>query len=194
MTALARTLPALCLLALLAASCGGGNPNAPSARPTLTDPATAPTAASSEERPPFRIGQGSVGSPGQDATVTVTPSPGSATTYTVGEGDTCGAIAATFGISVPDLLASNPRINDECTNLSIGEDLRIPASASGAESPAASATTSYTVVEDDTCVGIAYSHGLSLQEFLDLNDLDEESCTTLSLGQTLTIPPGGTEE
>ena len=193
--ALARTLPALFLLALLAAACGGSDPNAPASRPTLTEPATVPTAASSEDRPPYRIGQGGVGSPAQDATVTVTPGPGSATTYTVREGDTCGAIATMFGITVPELLASNPLINDECTNLSIDEELRIPATTSAADPPTASAassgTTRYTVVAGDTCAGIADSHGMTLQAFNDLNDLDEESCTTLSIGRTLTVPVGG---
>ncbi len=68
------------------------------------------------------------------ATVAATPRAGSTATggggggktYTVASGDSCSAIATANGVTVPALLAANPAINTNCTNLDIGDVLRIP--------------------------------------------------------------------
>ena len=57
---------------------------------------------------------------------TATPRPGGAKTYTVQAGDTCGAIAASYGVDLAKLLAANPAINANCTNLAPGQTVNIP--------------------------------------------------------------------
>ena len=195
-TVLARTLAAVCLLAFAVAGCGGnGDPDAVQASPTLTDPATVPTAIPDEERPPFRIGDEEVAPPGATAVPTVAPAQPSQTIYTVQEGDTCGGIAANFGISITDLLAANPRINEDCTNLQVDWDVNIPApdpraveADSGGEPETPAGLRTYIVLPGDTCAAIAQDHDIPLQTFLVANGLDEESCVTLQVGQEVIIP------
>lgn len=197
-TVATRTLAALCLLAIFVAGCGGdGDTAAPDANPTLTDPASVPTAIPDQERPPFRIGDEEVAPPGASAVPTVAAAQPSQTIYTVQEGDTCGAIAANFRISINELLAANPRINEDCTNLQVDWDVNIPApdprsvdpesdSASEPETPAGLRT--YIVLPGDTCAAIAQDHDIPLPTFLVANGLDEESCITLQVGQEVIIP------
>lgn len=47
-------------------------------------------------------------------------------TYTVAAGDNCSAIADANGVSLDALLAANPAINSDCTNIDIGDVLKIP--------------------------------------------------------------------
>jgi LysM repeat protein len=56
---------------------------------------------------------------------TPTPGSGSSRTYTVRSGDTCGAIAGNQGVEVSALIAANG-LNPDCTDLQIGQVLRIP--------------------------------------------------------------------
>lgn len=49
--------------------------------------------------------------------------------YFVQSGDTCANIAAMLGIAIEDLLAANPEINPNCSNLQIGQALFIPTTA-----------------------------------------------------------------
>jgi LysM repeat protein len=44
---------------------------------------------------------------------------------TVKSGDTCSAIASGNGVSVADLLSANPSVNAGCTNLAVGQVLKI---------------------------------------------------------------------
>ena len=194
-TVLTRTLPLLCLLALLVAGCGGGGEvETPQGRPTLTDPADVPTAVPDEGRPSYRIGQNDTAPPGATLQPTVVPERPAARTYTVQQGDTCGGIAADHGISVATLLAVNPRINEECTNLHVDEVLNIPApdpassDSSSSDGDSGGGARTYTVVPGDTCAAIAQDHDVPLQTFLVANGLDEESCVTLQVGQEVIIP------
>ncbi|MGI8926649.1 MAG: LysM peptidoglycan-binding domain-containing protein [Tepidiformaceae bacterium] len=57
---------------------------------------------------------------------TATPRPGAARTYTVKANDTCADIASSYGVEVSRLLAANPAINGNCSNLSIGQLVTIP--------------------------------------------------------------------
>ena len=202
-TVFTRTLAAACLLALaltfLVAGCGGdGATESPQARPTLTDPASAPTTIPGEDREPYRIGQGDVAAPGDPTPEPATPEPAAGSrTYTVQEGDTCGAVASAHGITLDALLAANPRINEDCTNLRVDEVVNIPAAdpadASASDSGGDGGSGSgggltYVVVAGDTCAAIADDHALPLQTLLVANGLDEESCQTLQIGQELVIP------
>jgi LysM repeat protein len=46
----------------------------------------------------------------------------------------------------------------------------------------------YTVVAGDTCSGIAEDNGVTLAELLEANDMTEDDCLTLDVGDKLTIP------
>lgn len=190
-----RTLLAACLLTLLVAGCGGGeDTDGPQARPTLTDPAAVPTAVPDEEREPYQIGQGSVNAPGDPVPVAPAPEQSATRTYVVQEGDTCGEIAADHGISIDALLDANPRINEDCTNLHVGETLNVPAPDPNAPTPTSSSSgtsssgRTYIVLAGDTCAAIADDHAIPLQTLLVANGLDEESCQTLQVGQEVIIP------
>lgn len=52
-----------------------------------------------------------LGYPGEDCTQT----------YVVTNGDTCDGVAYTFGINTTILYTNNPQLDQECTNLYIGE-------------------------------------------------------------------------
>lgn len=51
---------------------------------------------------------------------------GGAKTYTVKAGDTCGGIASSNGVTTAALLAANPSIDANCTNIREGQALTIP--------------------------------------------------------------------
>ena len=193
---LTRTLAVACLLALLVAACGGGDDTeTPQGRPTLTDPASVPTAVPDEDRDPFITDQSGTRAPGDPLPATVVAEQPAPRTYTVQEGDTCGQIAADHSISVDALIAANPRINEECTNLHVDEVLNIPApdpststSSSSTSDGGGSEGRTYIVVAGDTCAAIAQDHGVALPTFMVANGLDEESCQTLQIDQEVVIP------
>ena len=195
---LTRTFVAACLFTLLAAACGGGDDTeAPQGRPTLTDPASVPTHVPDEDRDPFIIGQTGPHAPGDPVPSAVVPEQPVPRTYTVQEGDTCGQIAADHGISVDALLAANPRVNEDCTNLYVDALLNVPApdpaassSTSSSSSGSGSSSTGriYIVIAGDTCAAIAQDYDVPLQTFMVANGLDEESCQTIQIGQEVVIP------
>lgn len=64
-----------------------------------------------------------------------------------------------------------------------------PGSGTAAPSPTTSTGgTTYTVESGDTCFSIAQDNGITLQELLDANDLTEDDCSSLNVGDELTIP------
>jgi LysM repeat protein len=63
-------------------------------------------------------------------TLAPTPTP---RTYTVRQGDTYGSIAATFGVTVDDLIKANPSVDPNA--LPIGQVLVIPVRPAGSETP-----------------------------------------------------------
>jgi LysM repeat protein len=60
--------------------------------------------------------------PGATTTGTVGPA---GATYTVQPGDNCGVIAEAENVTVADLQRLNPAINAECTNLEVGQVLKL---------------------------------------------------------------------
>lgn len=62
--------------------------------------------------------------PGTIGTAIGTPTRGSGREHKVAAGDTCGAIAGSFGVPLDRLLAANPSI--DCSRLQIGQVVRIP--------------------------------------------------------------------
>jgi LysM repeat protein len=59
--------------------------------------------------------------------------------------------------------------------------------AGGTQTPGGGGTT-YTVVSGDTCISIAEANGVTLEELLEANNMTEDDCTSLNVGDELVIP------
>ena len=91
-------------------------------------------------------------------------------------------------------MSANRTINQGCTNLRVGDVLRVPGATTGGSSPAAATSTprpgsgkEYTVKAGDTCSGIAGSYGIAVADLIRVNGLDAD-CRTLQVGQVLKLP------
>lgn len=187
---------------LAAAACGGEGTGDEEASERITDPAAVPSSTPIQNPNLFKIQNngaisapdGSVGTPA----VSGTPQGSTGATYEVQPGDTCGAIAAKFNTTFEELRRVNRTINDGCTNIHPGDQLKIPSSSAapeptpgaGGAAPAPTPKPSgkeHVVGDGETCYGIAGSYGVSLSELIELNGLDAE-CRELQIGQTLKIP------
>ncbi|PPR00072.1 hypothetical protein CVT24_008974 [Panaeolus cyanescens] len=97
--------------------------------------------------------------------------------YTVKEGDYCDKISATQGVSTFQLAAVNAgTINDECTNLLPGQELCLGNTGEDC-------TTTYTVVADDTCSGIAEAAGLNSTILFLNNPQINSECDNIYIGE-----------
>jgi LysM repeat protein len=120
------------------------------------------------------------------------PTSSSSATYTVVSGDTLGAIASQFGVTVAAVESANG-ISDPSL-LQVGAVLTIPGPSSGGVTTAASAsssaspasTTSYTVQSGDTLYGIATQFGVDISALESANAIIDP--TLLNIGTVLTIP------
>ncbi|MEX2081847.1 MAG: LysM domain-containing protein [Dehalococcoidia bacterium] len=187
--------PAVALLTLgvAAGACGGGGGGEDDLGQQISDPARVATATPLGEAPLYQIRGDNVTGPGNSTAGPLgTPTP-SIARHTIQSGDTCGAIANRYGITVGELRAENPLINDGCTNLVPGEDLVIPGgTGSGDGTPAAATATpgasgqTYTVGAGDTCSDIAASYNVSVEALRSLNGLDADC--SLNIGDILQIP------
>jgi len=127
-------------------------------------------------------------------TPTLTPQP--PVIYTVQAGDSCGAIASLYNSTVGAIISMNS-LNSTCTNLAIGQKIKVPLPTPTQLPPAtatlepASATRAacetvvYTVQANDTLSTIAATYGISIQAIKDWNGL---STDIAMLDQKLTIP------
>ncbi|MCC5805037.1 MAG: LysM peptidoglycan-binding domain-containing protein [Opitutales bacterium] len=114
--------------------------------------------------------------------------PAQTRTYTVQRGDTLSAIARREGVSLDELLSAN-NLSRNAT-IYAGQELRVPASGSGADAPADPVsrdadTQTYTVVAGDNLTRIANRHDVTVAEIRRLNNLTSD---TIRVGQTLRIP------
>ncbi|KAJ6458185.1 hypothetical protein C8R45DRAFT_1183617 [Mycena sanguinolenta] len=103
---------------------------------------------------------------------------GCGTTYTVLGGDTCPAIESKTGASGSQLHALNPSINNDCTNLQIGEVLCITPSG---------CRTIYTVLSGETCAAIESKTGVSDSRLHALNPTINSDCTNLQTDEVLCL-------
>lgn len=95
-------------------------------------------------------------------------------TYTVQSGDTISGITKKFGLkNISTLIGVNDI--DNVRQLSAGQQLKIP-SLDG---------LLYTVKSGNSLAGLSAKFGITLEDLLDVNDLDSE---TLAAGQQLFIP------
>jgi LysM repeat protein len=191
--------PVVALCLLTTGACGGGD-DGKGKGPRITDPALVPSATPNGN--PERVifdgdtikvegGPGSTVRPGQTAASNQPRS------YTVKAGDNCASIAADNGITLEQLRTTNRSINADCSNLRIGDSLRIPGTtptvpAQGGRTvgPAGSTPSpgrTYTVRDGDTCGDIAANQGVQVSDLIAKNNLDA-NCTSLKIGQVLQIP------
>ncbi len=127
-------------------------------------------------------------------TATLTPQP--PVIYTVQAGDSCGAIASLYNSTVAEIISSN-NLNSSCTNLVIGQKIKVPLPTPtqlppptatlepAAATRAACQTAEYTVQANDTLSTIASSYGVSMQAIKDQNGLSTDS---VFVDQKLEIP------
>lgn len=144
-------------------------------------PAAAPGTPTAPTPVPVVIGPGQAGE----------TSGGQTFIYTVVAGDSLGAIAQRFGVSVETLMQLN-NIADPNT-LMLGQQLKIPGAApapAAATAPTTTGqTTTYTVVAGDTLAAIARRYGTTIDELVRLNNIANPN--VLSLGQQLIVPVAG---
>ena len=120
------------------------------------------------------------------------------TTYKVEKGDTLYSISRKYQITVAELRAANNLSENDV--IKVGQKLKIPtadisnaaalatdnkATTSGATLSSSRATKEYTVVKGDTMYSIAKKNGMTLAEFMALNNLDSNS--VIKVGQKLKI-------
>ena len=127
-------------------------------------------------------------------TPTLTPLPPA--DYTVAAGDSCGAIASLFNSSVSAIISFN-HLNSTCTNLVIGQKIKVPLPTptplppptatleAAAATRAACQTAEYTVQANDTLSTIAINYQVSMQAIKDQNGLSTDS---VFVDQKLQIP------
>lgn len=195
-------LGALFAAALLSSACGGSARKDGTTGQRVTDPASVPSSTPIGNTLTYQIRNDVIIAPdGGEAPVSSGSTPVSGTkNYTVQSGDTCGAIATQFGITVAELMKVNRTIDENCTNLRPGDVLKIPGGTSGGTPGGTSGggTTAgtptpkpggkeYRVQAGDTCDAIAKSYGVDLKQLIALNNLDPE-CLNLQVGQTIKIP------
>ena len=102
--------------------------------------------------------------------------------YTVQKGDTLGAIAQRFGVSLQSLLQANPEITNPNV-IYIGQKITLPGTGSSHNAQ----SQKYTVKPGDTLSGIAQKFGVGLQTLRQANPQVSDP-NVIYPGQVLTIP------
>lgn len=130
-------------------------------------------------------------------TLTASPLPSpTPLSYIIREGDTCLAIAFTFNTSVQSIVVENG-LSADCTNLSVGQALRIP-QPTPTQTPIATNTPSsqqatieacdkayHVVQENETLSIIALIYEVPMEYIMEWSG---KSVDTAFFGETLTIP------
>ena len=130
-------------------------------------------------------------------TITNTPEPTPTPfTYIVKEGDSCGGIAFTFGVSIQSIVLMN-NLPADCSTLIVGQQLLIPqptptptplpTSTLGPEAAteAACEKLTYEVKENDTLSSIALNYNVPMSAIREYNGLVSD---VVRFGQKLIIP------
>lgn len=118
--------------------------------------------------------------------------PAGAQSYTVQSGDTLGAIAEQFGVTVAEIAAANDIINIH--DLDVGQVLVIPEPGTidpGTGEEVVTEEQSYTVQFGDSLYGIGLAFGFTVDELVAYNNLANPD--TLSVGDIILIPPSDYE-
>ncbi len=112
--------------------------------------------------------------------------------YLVKDGDTLEAIAAAYGLTVPDLLALNPDAV-AAGIVYVGEVLRVPRTTATQTGPPVACLAQYTVRTGDTWASVADAHEMSAATLAAVNHQDPATepvpGTSLCLPVASTRPP-----
>jgi LysM repeat protein len=101
-------------------------------------------------------------------------------TYTVMAGDYCDKISAAQNVSTYQLAVSNANaVGEDCSNLQIGQQLCL------ATTDAEDCRTTYTVIPDDTCEGIAAKNSLNSTILLLNNPQINGDCSNIYVDEVL---------
>lgn len=132
---------------------------------------------------------------GQKPAETVRPVHPKPVPYTVTAGDSVSALAVRFGVRQPDILALNPSLRANPSNLRIGQQVMLPPGTDVSKkaqprpvrkaAPAPANAVVYTVKSGDVLSGIAVRHGVTVKAIKEANGLKKDFIT---VGQKLTIP------
>lgn len=119
-----------------------------------------------------------------DAAADLLP-PEDSTTYTVRAGDTLGAIARRFGVTVDDIVAANGLANADV--IYVGQVLVIPQQA-----PQDQGFKIHTVQAGESLAMIARRYGVTTDAIMQANNLPD--LNSISAGQELRIPAAATAD
>jgi LysM repeat protein len=123
----------------------------------------------------------------------IEPTATTATEHVIAKGETFGALATKYGVSVRAIQQANPGVDS--TKLKVGQKINIPPKPPGGLAPSAGARatdvevglgeTLYTVKKGDTLTKIAREHGVSIKAIRSANNLRTDQ---LRVGQKLKLP------
>lgn len=132
--------------------------------------------------------------------ITIETEPITETIYVIQPGDTLAQVADRFCLTIAEIQRLNTIV--DVTQISIGEELRIPireggcgaAAPEGAEAagdPAAErvCAENYTVQSGDTLANIAFTYGLTWRDIAQYNSISEADANNIQVGAVLCIPP-----
>jgi len=104
--------------------------------------------------------------------------------HTVQPGDSLGAIAATYGVTVEAIVRANGLPNADF--IWIGQKLTVPVQRSGSQTSDAASGRVYTVKLGDSLLSIASSFGISMAALTEANNISNSD--VVWIGQKLLIP------
>ena len=133
-------------------------------------------------------------------TITIETEPITETIYVVQPGDTLAEIADRFCLTIAEIQRLNTIV--DITQISIGDELRIPIREGGCGAAAPEGTGSagsvpeaervcaenYTVQPGDTLANIAFVYGLTWRDIAGYNSISEADANNIQVGQILCIP------
>ena len=102
---------------------------------------------------------------------------GTSCRYTVQPGDQCSSIVGVYGLTTAKLLALNPSLDGQCSNIQSGQVLQVCTSCI------------YTVQQGDTCNLIGAAIGITAAQLMALNPSVNSRCTNLQIEQVLETCP-----
>ncbi len=160
-----------------------------------TEPAPEPTIEPTEAPATEPTAEPKTEAPAPEAEAAKRPVHPKPVPYTVTAGDSISALAVRFGVRQPDILALNPALRSNPSNLRIGQKVMLPPGTDVSKKPiprkvvqkpaAPAGSVVYTVERGDVLSGIAVRHGVTVKAIKDANGLKKDF---IVVGQKLTIP------
>ncbi|KAI8883341.1 carbohydrate-binding module family 50 protein [Backusella circina FSU 941] len=101
-------------------------------------------------------------------------------------GDNCYTLSLKYTVDMDAILTWNPQINTKCTNLYPGKSYCVRKHSESTLEKAC--VESYFVKDSDTCITVTKAHGITLDQFYDMNpSVNRGSCDNLLTGGTYCI-------